>query len=151
MRTGTATAIELGAARAMGEVEALEALGIDPIHYLVVPRVLGMAIAVFTLTAYLVVGAIFCGYLFAFLQDVPLSPGEYFHQLAAALLWQDFVFLLMKSSSFGIMIALVTCFQGLARPLGLGEVPVATTHALVGSFAACILLDVAFILIYLLM
>ena len=40
-RIGTANVIELGTARAMGEVEALEALGIDPVHYLVVPRVIG--------------------------------------------------------------------------------------------------------------
>src|SRR5262245_37465542 len=38
-RIGTAHVVELGTARAMGEVEALEALGIDPVHYLVVPRV----------------------------------------------------------------------------------------------------------------
>ena len=38
-RVGTATVIELGTSRALGEVEALEALGIDPVHYLVMPRV----------------------------------------------------------------------------------------------------------------
>ena len=54
-RVGTATVIELGTARAQGEVEALEALGIDPIHYLVVPRVIGMAFAVFSLTVYLII------------------------------------------------------------------------------------------------
>ena len=42
-RVGTASVVELGTARALGEVEALEALGIDPIHYLVVPRVVGFA------------------------------------------------------------------------------------------------------------
>src|SRR5207249_1471031 len=46
-RVGTANVIELGTARAMGEVEALEALGIDPMHYLVMPRVIGMAVGVF--------------------------------------------------------------------------------------------------------
>jgi phospholipid/cholesterol/gamma-HCH transport system permease protein len=151
MRTGTASVIELGAARALGEVEALEALGIDPVHYLVVPRVLGMAIAVATLTAYLVTGAIFCGYLFAFLQDVPLLPGEYFRQIAAALIWQDFVLLGLKATGFGAIIAMVTCFQGLARPIELGDIPLATTHALVGSFVACIVLNALFIVVYLLL
>jgi phospholipid/cholesterol/gamma-HCH transport system permease protein len=51
-RVGTAHVIELGTARALGEVEALEALGIDPVHYLVVPRVIGMAVGVFALTVY---------------------------------------------------------------------------------------------------
>src|SRR5713226_833915 len=53
-RIGTANVVELGTARATGEVEALEALGIDPVHYLVMPRVAGMAIGVFSLTIYLI-------------------------------------------------------------------------------------------------
>jgi len=151
LRVGTATVVELGMARALGEVEALEALGIDPVHYLVVPRVLGMAIAVLALTAYLILGAVFSGYLFAFLQDVPLTPGEYFRQLALALTWQDFVLLTLKASAFGAILALVTCFQGLARPLLLAEVSIVTTRALVASLIACVALDALFILVYLLL
>jgi len=67
----------------MGEVEALEALGIDPVHYLVVPRVLGMAVGVFSLTVYLILGALISGYVWAFLQDVPLRPTDYFRQWPA--------------------------------------------------------------------
>jgi phospholipid/cholesterol/gamma-HCH transport system permease protein len=150
LRVGTATVVELSTARAMGEVEALEALGVDPIHYLVVPRVFGMGIAVFSLSAYLILGAIGCGYLFAFLQDVPLLPGEYFRQLALALTWPDFLLLALKSVGFGVVIAMVTCFQGLARPLELPDVSNATTRALVGSLVGCVVLDSVFILVYLL-
>ena len=57
-RIGTANVVELGTSRATGEVEALEALGIDPIHYLVVPRVVGLALSVFSLTVYLILGAL---------------------------------------------------------------------------------------------
>src|SRR5213075_1694958 len=53
-RIGTANVVELGTARAMGEVEALEALGIDPVHYLVMPRVIGMAVGILALTIYLI-------------------------------------------------------------------------------------------------
>lgn len=149
LRVGTAIVVELGMSRALGEVEALEVLGIDPVHYLVVPRVIGMAVAMVALTAYLILGAIFSGYLFAFLQDVPLSPGEYFRQLALALTWQDFVLLALKSAAFGTIIAIVTCFQGLARPLQLAEVSAVTTRALVASLVACVALDALFILMYL--
>src|SRR5260221_12063996 len=76
-RVGTSNVIELGTARAMGEVEALEALGVDPVHYLVMPRVVGMAIGVFALTVYLILGALISGYLWAFLQDLPLLPADY--------------------------------------------------------------------------
>jgi len=151
LRVGTASVVELGTARAMGEVEALEALGVDPVHYLVVPRVCGMAIAVFTLSAYLILGTLAAGYLFAFLQDVPLTPAEYFRQIALALTWQDFVLLALKTLLFGLIIAVVTCYSGLARPLRLAEVSAATTRALVWSLVACVFLDSVFIVVYLLM
>ena len=57
-RVGTANVIELGTARALGEVETLEALGIDPVHYLIVPRVIGMCLGTFALTVYLIIGAL---------------------------------------------------------------------------------------------
>ena len=148
-RIGTANVIELGTARAMGEVEALEALGIDPVHYLVVPRVVGMALGVFALTVYLILGALLSGYLWAFLQDVPLRPGDYFHQLAAALSGLDFALLTIKAVAFGSIIALVTCYHGLAQPLRLEEVSRATVAAVAQSIVACVLLDALFIIIYL--
>jgi phospholipid/cholesterol/gamma-HCH transport system permease protein len=148
-RIGTANVIELGTARAMGEVEALEALGIDPVHYLVVPRVVGMALGVFALTVYLILGALLSGYLWAFLQDVPLRPGDYFHQLAVALSGLDFALLAIKAVAFGSIIALVTCYHGLAQPLRLEEVSRATVAAVAQSIVACVLLDALFIIIYL--
>ena len=148
---GAANVIELGTARALGEVEALEALGVDPVHYLVVPRVIGLALAVFSLTIYLILVALLSGYVFAFVQDVPLTPGDYFRQLASALTWQDFALLALKTTFFGAIIAVATCYQGLAQPLELEEVSGVTTRAVVHSIVACVLLDALFIVVYLLM
>ncbi|MBI3849649.1 MAG: ABC transporter permease [Verrucomicrobia bacterium] len=149
-RMGTATVIELGTTRALGEVEALEALGIDPIHFLVVPRVLGMGFAIFSLTVYLIIGALFSGYVFAFLQDANLSPAEYCRLLASALNWWDFILLALKTFSFGVIIAIVTCYHGLAQPLRLEEVSNATVSAVAQCVIACVLLDALFIIVYLL-
>jgi phospholipid/cholesterol/gamma-HCH transport system permease protein len=149
-RVGTATVIELGTARALGEVEALEALGIDPVHYLVVPRVIGISVGVFGLTVYLILGSLVSGYLFAFLQDVPLTPGEYFGQLGAALTWQDFLFLAFKTTSFGVSISTLACYHGLARPLRLEEVSQVTTRTVVHAVGLCLVIDGVFILSYLL-
>jgi phospholipid/cholesterol/gamma-HCH transport system permease protein len=148
-RVGTANVVELGTARATGEVEALEALGIDPIHYLVVPRVLGMAVGIFALTIYLILGAVLSGYLWAFLQDVPLTPGDYFRQLTGALSGLDFVLLALKTGCFGAIIAVVTCYHGLAQPLRLAEVSSATVRAVAQGLVGCVLLDALFIVIYL--
>jgi phospholipid/cholesterol/gamma-HCH transport system permease protein len=148
-RVGTANVIELGTARARGEVEALEALGIDPVHYLVVPRVAGMALGTFALTVYLILGALISGYVWAFLQDVPLRPDQYFEQIAASLSWIDFAFLALKTSAFGAIIAVVTCYHGLAQPLRIEEVSHATVHAVAQTVVACVLLDALFIVLYL--
>ena len=150
-RVGAAYVIELRTARALGEVEALEALCIDPVHYLVIPRIMGLALSIFSLTVYFIIVTLVSGYLFAFVQDVPLLPGDYFKQLATALVWEDFALLALKTCSFGMVIAVVTCYQGLAQPLRLEQVAGATTRAVVQSVVACVLLDVLFIVIYLAM
>ena len=148
-RVGTANVVELGTARATGEVEALEALGIDPVHYLIVPRVVGMAVGTFALTIYLIIGSLVSGYVWAFLQDVPLRPDQYFNQLATSLSWIDFALLALKTVAFGAVIAMVTCYHGLAQPLRLEEVSHATVRAVAQAVIACVLIDALFIIIYL--
>jgi phospholipid/cholesterol/gamma-HCH transport system permease protein len=148
-RVGTAIVIDLSTQRALGEVEALEALGIDPIHYLVVPRVWGLAVSIFSLTVYMIIISLFAGYLFAFIQDVPLKPGEYFDQLASSLRWEDFLLLGLKTLTFGGLIAVITCYQGLAHPVRIEDVSNVTTNAVVESVMACILIDALFIILYL--
>jgi phospholipid/cholesterol/gamma-HCH transport system permease protein len=148
-RSGTANVIELGTARALGEIEALEALGIDPVHYLVMPRVIGMALGVMCLTVYFIIVTLTFGYLCAFLNNVPLQPSDYFGRLAASLTGLDFVILAVKSAGFGALIAVITCYHGLAQRLQLDEVSRATVRAVGQCIVACVLLDAVFIFIYL--
>jgi phospholipid/cholesterol/gamma-HCH transport system permease protein len=148
-RVGTAHVVELGTARAMGEVEALEGLAIDPIHYMVVPRVVGMMAGTFALTVYLIIGAMISGYVWVFIQDIPLRPEEYFRQIAIALSGMDFILLGLKTLAFGFIMAIVTCFHGLARPIRVDEVSRATVNAVTQSVIACVLIDALFILVYL--
>ncbi len=145
-KIGTATVIELGTARAMGEIEALEALGIDPVHYLVAPRVCGMALSTFALTVYSILLSLAGGYLFAFLQNVPLTPEVYLSQIANALRWSDFILLALKTAVFGGVISMTCCYEGLARPLTLGEVSEATTRAVMQSVVLCVVFDGIFLI-----
>ena len=147
-RAGTATVVELGTMRALGEVRALESLGIDPIHYLVMPRMLGLSIAVFCLTTYVVLAAILSGWAFAFLQDIPLSPSAYFGQLGDALHWQDFALFGLKTLAFGAVIAVVCCYHGLARPLHFEAIADEAERAVVESVLCCVLLDLLFLVGY---
>jgi phospholipid/cholesterol/gamma-HCH transport system permease protein len=147
-RAGTANVVELGTLRALGEVRALESLGIDPIHYLVMPRMLGLAVAVFCLTVYLILTSLLSGYLFVFLQGVALKPGAYLDQLGDALLWQDFALLAFKTLAFGAAIAVVNCYHGLARALDIDDVAEVTARAVVQSITACVFLDALFLVGY---
>ena len=148
-RIGTANVIELATARALGEVEALEALGIDPVHYLIVPRVMGMTLGVFSVTVYLILAALGSGYLFAFLQNVPVTPSDYIHEIAGALNWLDFALLALKACAFGFFIAVVTCYHGLAQPLRLEEISRVTVRAVTEGVVVCVAIDALFILLYL--
>ncbi|MGB0583309.1 MAG: MlaE family ABC transporter permease [Limisphaerales bacterium] len=150
-RMGTATVVELGTKRARGEIEALEALGIDPVHYLVVPRVIGLALSSFALTIYLVITVMLSGLLFAILTDVPITPGDYFNQIASGLTYRDFMFLAIKTVMFGAIIAVVSCFHGLAQPIELEQVPRAASRAISQSAATCLIFNAFFIILYILL
>lgn len=150
-RIGTTNVIELGTARAQGEVESLEVMGIDPIHYLVVPRVAGLSLAVFALTVYLILGAVVSGFLWAFVQDVPITVTDYLSQFGLALGWMDFVLLAAKTLLFGLLIAIVTCYHGLAQPLRLEEISQATIRAVGQSVVLCVAADALFIVLYLIL
>ena len=130
-RVGTASVVELGTARALGEVEALEALGIDPIHYLVVPRVIGFAVAVVSLSAYLILISLGSGYLFAYARGLKASP--------------------IKTLLFGALTGWVICYQGLARAMTLEEVGPATTRTVAVCVVGCLMIDALFITVYLLL
>jgi phospholipid/cholesterol/gamma-HCH transport system permease protein len=147
-RVGTATAIDLGYKRAHGEIDALVSLGIDPVHYLVIPRVLGLSISIFCLTVYLIAIALASGYLISFLQDVPLSKAEYINQLVMALRWEDFPLLALKTVCFGVLIALIICYEGLAKPLQVEDISISTTRALLFGIELCVVLDILFIVLF---
>jgi phospholipid/cholesterol/gamma-HCH transport system permease protein len=116
---------------------------------LIAPRVIGMCVGIFSLTIYLIIGALASGYLWAFLQDVALTPGDYFRQLANALTWLDFALLTLKTITFGFLIAVVTCYHGLAQPLHLGDVSRVSVRAVTQGVIVCVVIDALFIVLYL--
>ncbi len=147
-RVGTAMVTELGTARALGEIEALEALGIDPIHLLVVPRVIGLTVSVFALTIYLVLISLLGGFLMGFGRGSSLTLAEYFGSLVGALTWVDFPLLGLKTLLLGGVNALIICYQGLAEPLRLEEVGDATARTVAHCLLASLAVDTLFLVSY---
>jgi phospholipid/cholesterol/gamma-HCH transport system permease protein len=147
-RVGTAAVTELGTARAVGEVEALEAMGIDPIHYLVVPRLIGFTVSIVSLTVYMVMTALLAGYLVAFLQGFPIGLGEYLRVIADAVSWVDFPLLALKTLAFGMLTSLIICYHGLAEAMRLEDVGHATTKTVAHTMVACLFVDALFLPVY---
>ncbi len=147
-RVGTATVAELGMSRASGEVEALEVLGIDPVHYLVVPRLVGFSAAVVCLAVYLVLVSLGTGYVVAFVRGLELRPMEFAGMVAGALSWVDFPLVGLKTAGFGALTSMVICYHGLARPLRMEEVGEATTRTVAHTLVACLVFDAVFMPVY---
>lgn len=149
MRVGTSMVVELGTARATGEVEALEAIGIDPIHFMVVPRVIGLTVSVFALTLYLMLVLLLGGYMMGFVRGFSLSLNDYFDGVMGALSWVDFPMLGLKTLLLGALNALIICYRGLAEPLRLEQVGEVTSRTVAQCLVGSLAIDVLFLVTYL--
>ncbi len=113
------------------QIDALRALAVSPVQYLVVPRVLAAVIMVPLVGALADAGGILGGYLIS--QTEGVLGVTYLNSIRQFLTPADFVKGIIKTVIFGIIIALVGCHQGLATRGGATEVGRATTNAVVLS------------------
>jgi phospholipid/cholesterol/gamma-HCH transport system permease protein len=136
-RSGTAIATELATNKVMGEVRALEGMGIDPAHYLVLPRIGGAIVSVFGLIILFDLVSILAGLLAAGASGMTAS--RYFEIVLASLDIRDVWLTLIKGLVFGAIVGLVPAYHGLAVRGAPTEVPVAASRAVVTSFIAIFL------------
>lgn len=131
-RSGTAVASEVGNMRANREIEALESMGINPLSFIVFPRILGGVVSVICLAYYYIMIAIFGGYLFTrLLHDISLS--FFYDSIVRALAIEDIFLFVIKTGFGGMIIFVVSCYQGLLVKRSPHEVPQVTTKAVVDS------------------
>jgi len=143
-RSGTAVATELALREISGEIASLRRMRIDPYDYLVVPRVVGMALANAALTLYVQLIAVGGGMFLASLTiDVPFDEMlSNFFLLAQP---SDLVYSLIKSLMFGAAIAVVACYHGLhPRGRSINAVPQAAIRAVTEGLLLVMLLNVVF-------
>ena len=143
-RAGSAIAAELGTMKVTEQIDALRALAVSPIQYLVVPRILAAVIMVPLVCALADAGGIYGGYLLSKSEGV--LPTTYLNSMKQFIDPSDFVKGILKTLVFGLIIALVGCHQGLATRGGATEVGRATTNAVVLSIVLIYLAN--FILTY---
>lgn len=131
-RSGTAVASEIGNMRVNKEIEALEAMGIHPLSYVVFPRLMGGVISVICLAIYYVLIAILGGFLVTSLLH-QLTFSYYVDSLARAFSSVDFGLFILKNTFSGVIIFMISCYQGFLVKQGPHEVPQVTTKAVVNS------------------
>jgi len=139
-RSGTAIAAEMATLKLDREVDTLFVTGVDPMTYLLLPRILGGIISLFTLLVVFDVVALFGGYAVAS-SRLPLSLPLYLHALEDAIGPAELAGTLLKSLAFGSVIPLLCAHAGLRLQMSPTEIPQAVTRAAVASMVAIFLLS----------
>lgn len=143
-RSGSAITVELGNMCVRGELELLEALGIDPLRYLAVPRLIGVTLAMVCLCVWFAFLAMAGGVVVSSLAvRVPLAA------IGDSMTLTGLGFGLFKSGFFGLAISTISTYQGMAVPRSVNAVPVAAQQAVVHSVVAVVLIDAVSTLLYL--
>jgi phospholipid/cholesterol/gamma-HCH transport system permease protein len=130
-RAGSAIAAELGTMKVTEQIDALRALAVSPVNYLVVPRLLAAVVMVPLVCALADAGGLLGGYWISGTEGV--TGPTYLNSMRQFLDPSDFIKGAIKTLVFGLIIALVGCHQGLATRGGATEVGRATTNAVVLS------------------
>ncbi len=137
-RVGAAIAAEIGTMKVTEQIDALRALGVHPIDYLVVPRTLALMISMPLLVAECVGLGILAGY-FVGTQLLGISAPYYLHNMLTFTSGRDIKMALTKGFFFALLIAFISCHQGLNAKegaVGVGRAP--TEAVVIGSLAILI-------------
>ncbi len=146
-RIGASFTAELGTMQVSEEVEAIEAMGISPLRFLVAPRMLALFALMPCLAVISSLAAIFAT---ALISNAYFNIAfVYFNDLVLnALLIRDIITGIVKSFLFGLLIASIACFRGLNVRGGAAGVGTATTSSVVTAITAVIGFDTVFNVVY---
>ncbi|MDB6089061.1 MAG: endopeptidase [Gammaproteobacteria bacterium] len=138
-RTGAAFAAQIGTQKVNEELNAISTFGLDPIHFLVLPRLLAAMLVVPLLTVLADVVGIFGGALVMATFDIGFL--QFYNQLLGAVTATDFMLGIVKSAVFGLTIAAVGCHRGLTTGAGATSVGLSATSAVVTSIVLIVVID----------
>jgi phospholipid/cholesterol/gamma-HCH transport system permease protein len=135
-RSGTAIATELGNIVIAHELEAIEVMGINPVYFIVTPRIIGVTVAVICLTIIFVTVGLLGGFWVSKL-ILPITFDAFLRELEVALSAADLLAGFLKSLIFGVLIALTCTYYGLTVRYSSIEVPQAATRGVVSAMMFC--------------
>ncbi|MBF0566274.1 MAG: ABC transporter permease [Nitrospirae bacterium] len=142
-RSGSAFAAEIGSMKASEEVDALVTMGINPIRFLVVPKLLALMLMQPALTAIFDLVGIGGGF-FLSISLLEITPHRYYTQTINAILVKDLMTGLVKAWAFGVVITCVGAYHGFQVEAGAEEVGLRTTASVVSSIFLVIFFDFFF-------
>ena len=146
-RTGASFAAEIGNMRANEEIDALETLGIRPVNFLVIPRIVALGVMMPLLTLYANALGIIGGMMIAWgLLDIP--PPAYWVELLTIVDTSDLMTGIIKATTFGAIIGLAGCLRGLQAERSASGVGQATTSAVVTAILLIIVFDAIYAVVF---
>jgi len=137
LRSATAVTIEISYLNVFNEMDALEMLGIDPMWFICVPRLVGITSAILCLFIVFDIVAIVGGYAVVWIITY-IYLGDYLLQIANAISAADIAVGIIKAILFGITITVTCLYHGLSTQGHITQIPVATSKASVQCFLYCL-------------
>lgn len=142
-RVGASNTAELGSMQVTEQIDALETLAENPVKYLVVPRFIALGVMLPILTLYANIIGILGSYFICTIK-LGITSSMYMHVTFTSLLYKDLFTGLFKSWIFGMLIALISCYEGFNVEGGAVGVGKATTRSVVFTFIMIIAADCFF-------
>lgn len=139
-RAGSTMASELGNMRVTEQIDAITTMGVSPVQYLVMPRILGTTLVLPLLALAFGIAGMFGSWMVAVLWQA-IDPGIFFDRVNQFVKWSDIRMLLVKSMLFGTIVSTICCKKGFFASGGARGVGEATAKAVVASIVAIFAAD----------
>jgi phospholipid/cholesterol/gamma-HCH transport system permease protein len=139
-RAGSTMASELGNMRVTEQIDAITTMGVSPVQYLVVPRVLATTIVLPLLAMCFGIAGMFGAWLVAVVWQ-SIDPGVFFDRIQTFVKGSDIRMLMVKSALFGVIVSTICCKKGFFASGGARGVGEATAKAVVASIVAIFAAD----------
>jgi len=146
-RSGSAFTAEIGTMKVNEEIAAMQALGLDPVEILVLPRLIALVIAVPILTVFADIIGLLGGAAMAVV-SMDMTTTQFMVRLAEAAEFRHFVVGLVKAPAFAFLIGVVGCYEGLRVSGGAESVGQMTTRSVVLSIFLVIIADAVFSIMF---
>jgi phospholipid/cholesterol/gamma-HCH transport system permease protein len=139
-RAGSGMATELGSMRITEQIDALTTFAVDPVQYLITPRIVATILMMPVMTMVFNVVGLFGAYLFSiYLENIDL--GQFIEQFRYWTDPKDYIIGIAKAAVFGLTLSVAACFQGFNVRGGAKEVGLATTQAVVAGSVSVLVSD----------